>query len=301
MSHVATDKAMRLFTTISLVLLSLNLSAIAFCFSSSRCYYCHKHSSLVGSSSPRILRQNRFDVPYGAIWSTKNDDGETYITKLVDQRDAIDTATKNIVSPVLQQVYPDLVQYTKQYGHPNIPLGCEAGRQCNTLRRLRIQEKLVDSDIELLNSLHFTWHSFEDVYVQQKEYFDDFVLRLKEYSNANNGDLSPPKKYPADPELGAWVTAVRRLYMVDAVDVSHVAVLNALGFQWHSPRKCGSKFMQQYRTIQERLRSGEDVSIILNEPHITTWVKAQQLANLSETRKHYMTQIIGDDWMDFRG
>lgn len=217
---------------------------------------------------------------------------------LLDQNtnDVLDTSLPAIVSPVLSQLYPELLQYKKEYGHANIPLGSEAGRKCNTLRRLRIQEKLSSSDIDLLDSLQFTWHSFEDVYIQQKEHFDDFIRRLREYSAANEGDLSPPKKYPADPELGAWVTAVRRLYGTGEVDASHVQILDEMGFQWNSPRKCGSKFMQQYRSIQERLKSGEKTSVLLSDPSIESWVKAQQQANLSETRKHYMTQIFGNDW-----
>jgi hypothetical protein len=202
-----------------------------------------------------------------------------------------------IVSPVLRQLFPELLRYIEQYGHPNIPLGCEAGRQCSTLRRLRSQEKLVASDIELLDKFNFTWHSLEDVYIHQKEYFSEFIQRLQNYAFNNDGNLSPPKKYKFDPELGAWVTAVRRLYMVNEVDPSHVQVLNEIGFQWESPRKCGSKFMQQYRSIQERIESGESRDDIFKESDVIAWVKAQQVANLSETRKHYMTQIVGNDWM----
>jgi Helicase associated domain len=241
------------------------------------------------------------------VWYTESDSNEIIPTGTNDEEVIISAAASilesnkdtTIISPVLRQVYPELIQYKLQYGHPNIPLGCEAGRQCSTLRRLRIQEKLVDSDIELLDTLQFAWHSLEDVYTKQKEFFHDFIQRLQNYASTNDGDLSPPKKYKADPELGAWVTAVRRLYTVNEVDPSHVCILNDIGFQWISSRKCGSKFMQQYRTIQERILSGEERETILKEPDISVWIEAQQLANLSETRKHYMTQIVGTEWMSF--
>jgi Helicase associated domain len=249
---------------------------------------------------PSLFRSPRDCYP---LYSVVNDESLTSASDegLLDEStiDVLNGTFPKIVSPVLYQLYPELLQYKKQYGHANIPLGSEAGRKCNTLRRLRIQEKLSISDIELLDSLQFTWHSFEDVYIQQKEHFDDFILRLKEYSTAHEGDLSPPKKYPADPELGAWVTAVRRLYGTGEVDASHIQILDELGFQWNSPRKCGSKFMQQYRSIQERLKSGEDSSVVLSDPSIVAWITAQQQANLSETRKHYMSQIFGNDWMSF--
>lgn len=215
-----------------------------------------------------------------------------------------------IESPVLRLVYPDLLQYVEQYGHPNIPLGCEAGRQCATLRRLRVQDKLGESDVALLDNMHFIWHSLEDVYTKQKEYFDDFMSRLQKYKIENDGDVSPPKKYKNDPELGAWVTALRRLYTVNEVDAEHVSALNEFGFQWNSPRKCGSKFMQQYRLIQEHMeslslsgKSNEEIQgqrqAILNESDVKAWIQAQQSANLSETRKHYMSQLVGEDWVNF--
>lgn len=202
--------------------------------------------------------------------------------------------TQDIVSPVLHNVYPELQSYLKQYGHPNIPLGNSAGRNCATLRRLRIQGKLDESDIALLDDMGFTWHSLEDVYEKQKDQFDDLLKRLQEYG----GDLSPPKKYQPDPELGAWVTALRRLYRVGEVDESHVEKLDALGFAWVSPRQCGSKFMIQYRATLERLET-ESKETVLGDPEVQKWIQAQQKQYhaLSETRKQYMRELVGvKDW-----
>ena len=206
----------------------------------------------------------------------------------------------NIKSPVLQQVYPLMLDYVDRYGHPNIPLKIEGGRQCVVLRRLHTQQKLADSDVELLDSLHFTWHSLEDVYEANKERFDEFLNKLKAYAEENEGVLSPPKKYPADPELGAWVTGIRRLKMADAVDPSHVKALDKLGFLWVSPRSCGSKFMLQYRDIQKRLSKIEEADAVWSDPAIVKWVYAQQQADLSGTRKHYMSQLLGPDWKEWK-
>lgn len=228
---------------------------------------------------------------------------------------------KKMVSPVLQQVYPALLENIQCYGHANIPLGSAAGRQCATLRRLRIQEKLVESDIAHLDELNFTWHSLEDVYQQQKEDFMDLYQRLQQYgAQQADGNVSPPKKYPADPELGAWVTALRRLYNknnldenpnpnshatanTECVDPHHVELLNALNFEWTSPRQCGSKFMQTYRELKEQLQTYNDDNnkndTVWNDPTVVAWVAAQQVASLSETRKHYMVQLLGPDWTSF--
>ncbi len=266
---------------------------------------------IIPTTTPRRRRQLPTRVWYDAT-SDSSDVGSATESKQIDAesdyRPAISNVEDTIVSPVLRLVYPDLLKYLEQYGHPNIPLGSEAGRQCATLRRLHVQTKIVESDVAILDSMNFMWHSLEDVYTKQKEYFDDFMQRLQKYKMENDGDISPPKKYKNDPELGAWVTAVRRLYTVNEVDDEHVEVLNEFGFQWNSPRKCGSKFMQQYRSIQEQMESITGQSLdevdgqrraILNEPEMKAWIKAQQIANLSETRKHYMAQLVGDDWMNF--
>jgi hypothetical protein len=105
------------------------------------------------------------------------------------------------------------------------------------------------------------------------------------------------------------------MHMIDQVDAAHVAALNALGndekrFSWISPRACGSKFMQQYRNIQERLQQqqttdapNDSSQVVLADPAVAAWIYAQQKAHasLSETRKHYMAQLVGTpDWIEWK-
>ena len=231
------------------------------------------------------------------------------------QQEDHQTALPTIVSPVLQQCYNDMLDYNTTYGHPNIPL--PAGRPLVTLRRLYSQNKLAASDIELLNDLKFTWNSLEDVYTENVDRFDDFLQRLLRYADAHNGDPSPPKKYPPDPELGAWVTGIRRLRTVpDAVDPAHVRALDAMGFAWTSPRQqqCGSQFMVRYRDIQQRCfacvddenGNNQDASLeVWRDPAVVAWIRAQQrkATELSSTRQHYMAQLLptdpGESWLEW--
>ena len=57
--------------------------------------------------------------------------------------------------------------------------------------------------------------------------------------------------------------------------------------------------MQPYRALQERLVSNNDQ--VWKDEQVQAWAKAQQQAPkrgaLSETRKHYMEQILGPDWI----
>lgn len=209
---------------------------------------------------------------------------------------SLEQAESTIRSPVLQQVWPAMVEHCRQYGHANIPLGSAAGRQCVTLRRLHTQHKLVETDVDLLDLVQFTWHSLEDV--ARTADFDDMMGRLNQYASAHDRDVSPPKKYAADPELGAWITGLRRLGK-DQVDPSHVKRLNDLNFQWTSPRGCGSQFMLQYKSVICRLEAGE--TGVLDEPPVQAWIQAQRAAcrrgTLSNTRQHYMETLVGTDWM----
>ena len=259
---------------------------------------------------------------------------------------------KDIDSPVLQNVFPHMLRHVQQYGHPNIPLGTTAGRQCEILRRLHIQQKLSETDVALLEQIQFRFYSLEQVY--QTANFEELLDRLEAYAvGSNNNDWSPPKKYAPDPELGAWVTGIRRMRRANNVDPVHVAALEERSngqFEWQSPRKCGSQFMKQYRALQERLLllssssnnnnkndsndsdsatvaaaasstdngiqnnvphkvvvwNDQQIMMVWNDPAVQQWVRAQQDAakrgTLSETRKHYMAELLrcsqGYDWIE---
>ena len=199
---------------------------------------------------------------------------------------------------LLKEVFPALLVHEKEYGNPNIPLGTTEGRICETLRRLQIQKKLSDSDVALLESMGFRWHSLEDVY--RTADFDELLTRLVQYKQDNEGDVSPPKKYPQDPELGAWVTGIRRVGR-DNIPQEQINQLEGIGFEWVSKRKCGSSFMTQYRQIKEEVEAAEgDPMLCFKNSANAKWLKAQQQAHakkaLSSTRVHYMEELLGDDW-----
>jgi hypothetical protein len=203
-------------------------------------------------------------------------------------------------SPVLRQVYPALVAFKQRFGHVNIPLGSSDGRKCETLRRLQIQGKLSQRDFEALDELRFRWHSLEDVYHTVN--FADLYRRLLEYGIENGGDLSVPKKYAPDPELGAWVTGVRRVGRA-GVEPNHAEALDEVGFPWESPRMCGSSFMKRYREIKE-MKDKEDPlgTAFLSDEKVQAWIRAQQEAakrgSLSETRKQYMEKLV-PGWLEW--
>jgi hypothetical protein len=324
-------------------------------------------STAASSSSSSTDGGGETDDDDGTRSSTSSTDVADTTTQDSMNMDNMDTNMDNtnntdgIDSPVLRMVYPALLQHVAEYGHPNIPLGSTAGRQCEILRRLHTQQKLSAADVARLESIAttsisalsstalsastmstasmpasmssasavssaFRWHSLEDV--AQTADFNELLARLVQYSVDHDGDVSPRKKDVTDPELGAWVTGLRRVGPADT-DADRVRALNAIGFQWQSPRQCGSAFMMQYRSILERLNmaaaaasssasstansatassaasaaadSVSAVDSILSEPEVQQWIQAQREAvkrgTLSETRQHYMESVAGVDWL----
>lgn len=209
--------------------------------------------------------------------------------------------TESFTSPVLKHVYPQLLAWKGKYGHPNIPLKNEGGNACQIIRRLHAQKKLISEEVEWLDSIGFKFHSFEDIY--RFADFDEMLDRLLLYEEAHpNNNFQVPKKCPEDPELGAWVTGIRRLCK-DGIKPDHERRLCEINFAWESTRSCGSKFMIQYR---DYLQQVEELGIetVLKDPTTILWIQAQQQAlkrgTLSQTRVIYMGTLFGDRWTTIR-
>eukprot|EP00571_Detonula_confervacea_P006197 CAMPEP_0172318818 /NCGR_PEP_ID=MMETSP1058-20130122/35880_1 /TAXON_ID=83371 /ORGANISM="Detonula confervacea, Strain CCMP 353" /LENGTH=271 /DNA_ID=CAMNT_0013033723 /DNA_START=47 /DNA_END=859 /DNA_ORIENTATION=+ len=207
-----------------------------------------------------------------------------------------------VVSPVLTQVYPALIAHKAEYGNPNIPLGSTDGKRCKTLRRLHFQHKLTEEEASLLTEMGFAFHAFEDAYYECD--FEEMMGKLLDYHEEFQ-TYQIPKKYKPDPELGAWVTMLRRLYRTDDVPKIQIDKLDAVGFEWLSTRKCGGSFMSKYREVLSYLsnivEAGGDVSELLRDDHdVMKWVDAQRLAyengNLSDSRVEYLDELPGIDW-----
>lgn len=209
-----------------------------------------------------------------------------------------------ISSPVLAQLYPALVIHKAKYGNPNIPLGSIEGKKCATLRRLHFNNKLSTEEEACLTDIGFRFRSFEDVYHEND--FDEMLEKLRAY-HAKFRTYQIPKKYEPDPELGAWVTMLRRLHKQHEVPRAQIHALDAVGFEWQSTRKCGSAFMAAYRDTLSRLTgltaSGGNVRDFLRaNPETVRWIKAQRWANdkgkLPPSRVQYMHDLPGIDWQN---
>jgi Helicase associated domain len=209
------------------------------------------------------------------------------------EKEDVSVIPPEITTPALAKLYPAMVENIEKSGNPNIPLGNPEGRQCNILRNMQIQGKLTPEEVTLLKEMGFIFHALEDVYHQLD--FEEMIPRLL-VAKQEHGSLDIPKKYAPDPELGAYVTGIRRLGK-DRVDPNHRQRLDEFGFVWVSSRKCGGKFMNQYREIQQRLQDGASRDEVFDDPEVIKFVRAQKEAYkrevLSETRFEYMSRLLG--------
>lgn len=248
-------------------------------------------------SSPTHKCRSRSNYATKAIGVPLNYAAENGESFRQEQQIEILQLTKRFTSPVLKQNCGLLLEWEKKYGHPNIPLKNDGGNACQVLRRLRVQNKLTEEEVEWLEEIGFRFHSLEDVY--RFADFDTLLERLLGYEEAHpNNNFQVPKKCPEDPELGAWVTGIRRLGK-EGVNPDHERRLSDINFVWVSTRKCGSKFMKQYREwVKEVELRGIDA--VMEEPNTISWIVAQQVAlkrgSLSQTRVQYMGQLFGETW-----
>jgi len=257
----------------------------------------HGFSLSSTNNNNAILLQQSIKQPLKPLFVTSSISSLSSSLPNYQQQHDDDDDLNIIESSTLRKLYPKLVAWKKEYGNPNIPLNIEGGRQCQLLRRLHIQQKLRPNEIELLEHLDFNFQiSLEDLYYEAD--FEDMYVRLAEYQRLYPND-PVTKKYRPDPELGAWATGLRRLG-TEAVQPEHVRMLNAINFNWKSKRACGSKFMLEYRDIQDKVRLyGRDY---LDTEDVQKWISKERSNRLNDkmndTRYHYMVELIGTNWME---
>eukprot|EP00591_Stephanopyxis_turris_P003106 CAMPEP_0195508030 /NCGR_PEP_ID=MMETSP0794_2-20130614/1341_1 /TAXON_ID=515487 /ORGANISM="Stephanopyxis turris, Strain CCMP 815" /LENGTH=253 /DNA_ID=CAMNT_0040634881 /DNA_START=280 /DNA_END=1038 /DNA_ORIENTATION=+ len=243
---------------------------------------------------------DRFTSATAFFYKMESDSNEECHGDVFD-KDNIDIVQipPELKQPVLRQVYPALLASVKEYGHSDIPLGTTDGRKCSTLRRLKMQGKLSEAEIDILVNLNFRFVSFDNIYYEAD--FDTLLKRLIQYEETHKVNYQIPKKYQPDMELGAWVTMIRRIGARD-LPQEQVDKLNEINFAWVSTRKCGSQFMKGYQALRKWLEkvpkledSAAAAELIKSDPDTTRWLIAQQKAhkkgNLSEHRVQYMDDI----------
>ena len=201
--------------------------------------------------------------------------------------------------------YARLVNYRARWGTADATLSDDEGRWLRVQRRLRAQGKMPAERARKLESLGVSWSSPSDVEDPLGEVdWVDMCTRLEGYI-AEHGDGQVPKKYKLDPALGGWVAACRRKRL--GLGTERVQQLDALGFEWVSTARCGSKFMLGFRKLSafheahghsevERVgQPGSETSRGEELSELRRWCDVQRAARsaglLSEKRVEYLDGV----------
>jgi len=205
------------------------------------------------------------------------------------------------LKPMFSKRLLELAAFKDRFGHADVPLGSATqskeiprglGKWVYAQRKRKADGQLKPEEEAALTSLAFRW-KLEPEELDVEEMID----RLLKYK-ASNGDTLVPKKYEADPLLGAWVAMVRR--QADPVLNGGEPVLPAdrrkrlddIGFSWEPARRCGSGFMAGFRIWSEAKMAGWPTPD-------DNWCEQQRQARsqgkLSEQRISYLNKF-GFDW-----
>jgi len=206
-----------------------------------------------------------------------------------------------VLKSVFSKRFLELAAFKDRFGHCDVPLGSASqskeipmglGKWVYAQRKRKADGQLKPEEEAALTSLSFRW-KLEPEELDAAEMID----RLLKYK-ASNGDMLVPKKYEADPLLGAWVAMVRR--QADPLLNGGASVIPAdtrkqlddIGFSWEPARRCGSGFMTGFRVWSEAKMAG------LPTPD-ESWCQQQRQARsqgkLSDQRISYLNKF-GFDW-----
>ena len=117
-----------------------------------------------------------------------------------------------------------LKQFKKEHGHLNIPYSHpELGKYVSKLRKSYAKNLLSKEQVDALNELGFIWRI-----VDTREMKLQKIIEFKR----KHGHLNIPASHP---ELGDYVTHLRRIYKQNKLDTTTIDTLNDWGFVWVVP------------------------------------------------------------------
>lgn len=197
----------------------------------------------------------------------------------------------------------ELAAFKERVGHADVPLGSTSsskltptglGQWVYAQRKRKADGKLDPAEKVALDALEISW---QDPSETKDLEWDEMIRRLMEYKKSN-GDCFVPKKYEADPKLGAWVASVRR----DADPLLNGGVpiladhlreeLDAIGFSWQPKKRCGSAFMKGFRAWSEAKLTGKPAP---DEKWCDTIRQTRRQGKLSDQRVAYLN-AFNFDW-----
>ncbi|OEU08628.1 hypothetical protein FRACYDRAFT_196115 [Fragilariopsis cylindrus CCMP1102] len=171
------------------------------------------------------------------------------------------------------EMFRRLVAYQKKYGSVSVPrsykLDPKLARWVD-YQRTSYRKKLVSEEqIRLLVSIGFIWKHHEVIP------WDEMFRKLISYKKEHNS-TSVPRKYPADPNLGMWVSHQRTFFNNKTISIDRINRLESIDFVWDP---FGEKWMELFHKLVAYKKKHKSTYVPKNykeDPKLGRWVHHQR-------------------------
>ena len=202
---------------------------------------------------------------------------------------------------IWEKRFEELKEYKKIHGHCNIPVSWQPNKKlaswvCHQRKNSRIQRFITREKIEKLNSIGFVWDPGVANWEEQLQALIAFGKNHGHFNVPNTSSTSNPFR-----QLGAWVSAQRRLYKNGTLQHERKKTLLEIGFQW-SPSD--ERWNEMYgRLAQFKKNYGHLKVTAVNDKVLYVWLgnlrKSMQKENFAPEKAAKLAQI-GYEVNDYR-
>ena len=184
------------------------------------------------------------------------------------------------------EIYGLLNQYIKKNGHTKVPVRHPIlGRWVNKQRTAKVNNRLPEERMRLLDRIGFTWNQLEEDWQESYQLLKDFVEK--------NGHAMVPQQHP---RLGRWVAVQRRTKIKGTLSEERIRLLHEVGFIWNTKEQA---WQDNYQLLKDFIEKNGHAKVPDADPAIGRWVRKQRQAKkkgkLPEERI-YLLDAVGFNW-----
>jgi len=204
-------------------------------------------------------------------------------------------------------MYRKLIEYKNEHsGSTNVPQNCDKypqlGKWVTTQRSTYKKKRMLADRIRLLNKIEFEWWT-------HRKSWDVMYERLLVYKRNHQDSTDVPRRYDADPQLGAWVGTNRQQRKKGILSQDRIDALDKIDFDWGNQTRPTSKLFwdEMYRRlIKYREERGHTRVPIKSktDPQLGGWVGTQRRKYKNKKISTEHTRLldkIGFEWEVKRG
>lgn len=125
------------------------------------------------------------------------------------------------------------------------------------------------------------------------------MVRLLDEFRRKHGHCKVPAKWPANPQLGRWVTALRYRQKMNALPAERVRQLDALGFIWAANDAAWNWHLKKLEAYKKRYGHCHVPTLWKGNPLLAAWVSNQRTQYRQEklsAERIRRLEALGFEW-----